>query len=137
MTKSFVVENSDHELNFNEEITKLESVFDAISVKIKTIDPTLEKRSSADQAKFLKSLKELQSKLVKAEKNKNEVAIGQISKLAEKLFPSKSLQERKDNFLGFYLKYGDQFFDVLFDALDPMRKKMVVVLDEGWWFMVI
>ena len=130
MTKSFVVENSEHELNFNEEIKKLESVFKEISSKIKTIDSTLEKRSNADQAKFLNSLKELQSKLVKAEKNKNEVAVGQISKLAEKLFPGRSLQERKDNFFGFYLKYGDEFFEVLFDALDPMRKKMVVVLDE-------
>ncbi len=130
MTKSFVVENSDHELNFNDEITKLEIVFEEISAKIKAIDTTLEKRSNADQAKFLKGLKELQSKLVKAEKNKNEVAIGQISKLADKLFPANSLQERKDNFIGFYLKYGEEFFVVLFEALDPLRKKMVIVIDE-------
>ncbi len=129
LTKSFVVKNSEHELNFNEEITKLESVFEEISAKIKMIDVTLEKRSNADQAKFLKGLKELQTKLVKAEKNKSEVAVGQISKLAQKLFPNNSLQERKDNFFGFYLKYGDRFFEVLLDALDPMKKEMVVVLD--------
>lgn len=130
ITKSFILENSDHELNFDQEITKLETVFEEISNKIKTIDMTLEKRSNADQARFLKSLKELQVKLVKAEKNKDEVAIGQITKLADKLFPSKSLQERKDNFIGLYLKYGNRFFEVLFESLDPLRKKMVVVLDE-------
>jgi len=41
------------------------------------------------------------------------------------------LQERTDNFLNFYLKYGSQFGDVLKDVVDPFAEGFLVVRDEG------
>ena len=57
-------------------------------------------------------------------------AINQMRALKEKLFPGNGLQERYDNFMGFYLKYGRGFFEVLKENLDPMESTFTVVVDR-------
>ena len=47
--------------------------------------------------------------------------------LKEKLFPSNGLQERKDNFMAFYLKYGEDFIETLKAHFDPLEKSFVVI----------
>ena len=53
-----------------------------------------------------------------------------IQSLKEKLFPDNGLQERYDNFLAYYLRHGDDFFQVLKDNFDPLEKKFVVVVED-------
>ena len=84
----------------------------------------------AEQAKILNSLGSLESRLVRAGKQKHETAVNQIRSIKEKLFPGNGLQERYDNFIPFYLKYQERFFEVLFDNLHPLEKKFVVVIDD-------
>ena len=68
---------------------------------------------------------------MRAEKQKHDVALNQIAGLKGKLYPNNDgLQERTDNFMGFYLKYGETFFDVLKVNLDPLKKGFVVVVDQ-------
>ena len=43
-----------------------------------------------------------------------------------KLFPENGLQERKENFLGIYLKHGRELFEVLKENLDPLDKNFTV-----------
>jgi uncharacterized protein YllA (UPF0747 family) len=56
------------------------------------------------------------------------VALNQIRSLKERLFPD-GLQERHTNFMEFYLKYGDDFFDTLKANLRPLDKEFLVFLD--------
>ena len=67
---------------------------------------------------------------MRAEKQKHENALNQIRKLKEKLFPGNGLQERYDNFLAFYVRYGRSFFDDLIEVLDPLADGFVVVEEE-------
>ena len=127
LIKFFVKENADNELNFDKEKNNLKSIFESIEERTKAIDPTLVKTVAAEGAKQLKSLESLEARLLKAEKNKHDVSIKQIEGLKSKLFPSNGLQERKDNFIPFYLKHGKAYFEVLKSILDPLEKSFVVI----------
>ena len=48
----------------------------------------------------------LEEKIMRAQKKKHEAAVQQIQKIKEKLFPNGELQERVENFIPYYLKYG-------------------------------
>ena len=130
LIKSFVKENAEGELNFKEEKKTLQSLFKSIEERTKEIDASLVKTVAAEGAKQLKSLEGLEARLLKAEKNKHEVAIKQIEGLKEKLFPSNGLQERKDNFIPFYLKHGQKYFEILKSILDPLEKSFVVIEEK-------
>ena len=130
LIKSFVKSNAEVELNFNKEKETLKSLFDSIEKRTKEIDASLVKTVAAEGAKQLKSLTSLEARILKAEKNKHEVSIKQIQGLKEKLFPSNGLQERKDNFIPFYLKHGKNYFEVLKSILNPLEKSFVVIEEK-------
>ncbi|MEM9918155.1 MAG: bacillithiol biosynthesis cysteine-adding enzyme BshC [Bacteroidota bacterium] len=129
--RAFVQKNASEELDFTSENTQFKAVYDQLANTAKKIDPTLSKAILAEQSKAFKSLEQLESRIVRAEKQKHEVALNQIRKLKDRFFPNNSLQERHDNFLEFYLKYGSTFFELLLKELDPLAKGFVVVVDEG------
>ena len=130
LIKSFVKNISDQELNFNDEKKSLNSIFESIEKRTQAVDPTLVKTVAAERAKQLKSLESLEARLLKAEKNKHDVSINQINGLKDKLFPSNGLQERKDNFIPFYLKHGKAYFEILKSILDPLEKSFVVIEEQ-------
>jgi Uncharacterized protein conserved in bacteria len=67
---------------------------------------------------------------MRAEKQKHNVAINQIRAIKDKLFFNNGLQERRDNFLSFYVKYGPKFFDTLKKELNPLDKRFVIIKDS-------
>jgi len=130
LIKTFVKRNAEGELNFNEEKELLKDIYNKVFTKTIKIDQSLGKTVRAEEAKQLKSLEQLAGRVMRAEKQKHDTQLNQIRGLKDKLFPKNGLQERKDNFLGFYLKYGEDFFEVLYQHLDPMDKRMVVIVDN-------
>ena len=66
-------------------------------------------------------------KINKLEKQKHEVALSQISKIKTNFFPNRSLQERHNNFIPYYLKYGDKFIKKLKEELNPLDTNFVVL----------
>lgn len=127
LLKRFIKQNTDSELSLAEEKEQHQKLFEAIKYKAQDIDPTLAKTVAAEQSKQLNVLNQLEGRLMRAEKQKHEVALNQIRSLKEKLFPKNGLQERHDNFLAFYLQYGRGFFDTLLAHLDPLEEGFVVI----------
>lgn len=127
LIKSFVKENSEGELNFSEEKFELQAIFERVKTKTIEVDASLGKTVLAEAAKQIKSLENLESRVMRAEKQKHETSINQLRKLKEKLFPSNGLQERKDNFMSFYMKHGEAYLDTLKDVFDPLEKSFVVI----------
>lgn len=130
LIKQYVADNAESELSLEDEKSALEKLFEQVAAKAKEIDPTLEKAVLAEGAKQVKSLEQMESKIVRAEKQRHETALNQIRSLRDKFFPGNGLQERTDNFTQFYLKYGDEFFDVLKANLDPLDNRFVIILDK-------
>lgn len=127
LLKRFIRQNTENELSLSEEKAQQTKIFDAIKYKAQEIDPTLAKAVAAEQVKQMNVLNQLEGRLMRAEKQKHETALNQIRSLKEKLFPGNGLQERHDNFLGFYLKYGRTFFEVLLEHLNPLEEGFIIV----------
>jgi uncharacterized protein YllA (UPF0747 family) len=102
-------------------------IFDNIVHTAKKVDLTLEKSVLAEKTKQLQGIEQLENRLARAEKQKHDTTLQQIRALAQKLFPNGGLQERSDNFLPLYLRYGKTFFDTLLELADPFAPEMLVV----------
>jgi bacillithiol synthase len=127
LTKRYVEKQATDPLSMADEKTALSDLFDAILKKAVAVDASLEKAVLAEKTKQLQSLDALESKTMKAEKQKHETALNQIKTVQQKLFPNGGLQERTDNILPIYLKHGDAFFDVLKAHLNPLEQGMIVI----------
>ena len=67
--------------------------------------------------------------IVRSAKQKEEINLSQIKNIKAKLFPN-GLQERYDNFIPFYIKYGQQYFDVLKANLNPLESGFIVISED-------
>ena len=127
---TFLEIHSQNQLSLEEQKKSISQIFDQIGLLTKKIDASLSATVQAEKTKQIKSLENLEGRLKKAEKNKYDVGINQLKAVKEKLFPSNNLQERKENFLTFYTKYGQTYFDYLITNLDPFEKGLMVLQEE-------
>lgn len=127
--RRYVQAHTAAELSLKDEKTAVEMVFKGIGQKALKIDATLEKAVLAEAAKQIKSLEQLEDRLLRAEKQRHEVEINQLRALREKLFPGNGLQERHDNLLPYFLAYGWDFFRILKENLDPLEPGFIVIAE--------
>ncbi len=127
LIKKYVESQATDPLSMEVEKKGLSDLFDAVLKKAIAVDATLEKAVLAEKTKQLQSLDALESRTMKAEKQKHETALNQLKAVQQKLFPNGGLQERIDNILPIYLKHGDAFFTVLKEYLNPLEQGMIVI----------
>ena len=130
LIREYISNYGEVEISLEKERKTLESTFEKLAEKAETTDPNLKKMVLAEHAKANKSLDLIETRLLRAEKRVHENAISQIRSVKEKLFPKNGLQERYDNFIPFYLKYGEGFFNTLKNHFDPLDKKFKVFIDD-------
>jgi len=126
--KSFVAGNREVEIDISSELKQVESVFD--SLVSKTTEKGMQSTILAEKQKQINALKKIEQKLNKAEKQKHSISLNQISQLKSKLFPSNSLQERYDNIIPFYLKYGSEFISQLKNNLNPIEQDFSIFIQD-------
>lgn len=117
LIKEKVAANSNHELALTTEMERLNTVFNEVMAQAVKIDPTLEKLVAAERKKTQNSIHKIEKKLLKAEKRNQETLVNRIYAIKEALFPGGSPQERKDNFLNFYIP-DPGFIDACMESLD-------------------
>ena len=125
--KRYMSRTSDVDININSELVKLDDLFS--SLLSKTIDEGVKSSILAEKQKQVNALKKIEHKLLKLEKQKHQNALSQISVIKTKLFPNNVLQERHENFIPFYLKYGVEFFDLLKKELKLFERKFILFSD--------
>lgn len=113
-----VVEQSSYSLDLDEEKKRIQGIFKDAHEQAEKIDTTLEKLIWAEHRKAEKSLEKIEKKLLKAERRNQEVLANRIYAIKETLFPGGTPQERKDNFLNFYLN-DPNFIARCMEAFDP------------------
>lgn len=129
LVKRFVKENTENEINLKDEKSAIEKILVQVSEKATEVDPSLKGKVLAENAKIMKSIENLEGRLMRAEKDRFEVSLNQIRKLKDKLFPGNGLQERHENFLSLYVKYGKDLFEILKDNLNPLEEGMVIFVE--------
>jgi len=130
LLQHFVKANTENEINLKAEKEALEAILLGVSQKAKEVDPSLEKKVLAENAKILNSIAALESRLMRAEKQRFETSLNQIKGLRDKFFPNNGLQERHDNFLAHYIKYGHDWFEMLLEELNPLQEGMVIFVED-------
>lgn len=127
LTKEFVSRNASTDVSLKEQEQKLTMMFSELASKVSAVDVTLKASVEAEFQKALASLKNIENKLIKSEKQKHEININQIKKLKDKFLPEGILHERYDNFAPYYLKSGKNFISDLKEAFEPFEYKMLIL----------
>ena len=127
LKKEWVLNHTEHSLNLHDEWQELSSIFEKIKLRTYKIDPSLSPSSEAVKARLHRAIKNLEVKLMKAEKRNFSDALSQIELVKGKLFPKGGLQERSENFGLFYVKHGKSFIQTLIENFKPLDLKFTIL----------
>jgi bacillithiol biosynthesis cysteine-adding enzyme BshC len=127
LKKEWVLNHSTHTLHLQDEWQELSSIFEKIKLRSHKIDPSLSPSADAVKARLQHAIKNLEGKLMKAEKKNFSDALSQIESMKTKLFPNGGLQERTENFGLFYVKHGKDFIKVLIENFKPLDLKFTII----------
>jgi len=130
LSKLFISQNEATKIDFTEHKNKLQQLKEAIEKEAFSVDPNLKQPLEAEFSKMNKSLQNLEQKFIRAAKRKSSEPLNQIQSIQNKLLPNGGLHERYDNFMQYYLKWGDAFFELLFEHFDCLEKQFLLVVEE-------
>ncbi len=104
----------------------LNDLFDHISTKAEKADHSLAGLVAAEKQKALRSAAKIEKRIRKAQEQKAQVEINQLTALLDRIFPSGGLQERSDNYLNFALN-NKHFLREIMAVLDPFDLRFFVL----------
>ncbi|MFN3940091.1 MAG: bacillithiol biosynthesis BshC, partial [Chitinophagales bacterium] len=130
LIKEFVMHNSGEEISLHPQRMEADRLFRVVMEKAKAVDTTLEKSVFAEHQNFLNALDRLEAKIIKARKHRLEVELNQIKAVRQRFFPANIPQERDDNFMQWYVAYGDTFIEMLVRQLDPFGSSLTIFQDS-------
>lgn len=114
-------------LNLGKEKVEFKNIYQKINGIVKNIDVTLESHTAALETKHLKQLVALERKMLRAEKRKYADQNNQLNKIYSSLFPKDGLQERTENFMLFYSRWGNDFFKMLDENSLTLEQEFCIV----------
>ena len=131
LINDFVKRESDHTLSLEGEIAAANDYYEALKVRTRPVDPTLEQHVTALQVRALEPLRTLEKKLLKAEKRRFGEQQRQLNALKNALFPHDNLQERIENFMPWYAAYGPSFIRELYRHSPALAQEFIVLVERG------
>lgn len=129
LLKALVLKSAAHPVLLNGNMEKASALFRQIREQALAVDATLSQHVDAIGARSVKALQELEKKMLRAEKRKHGDTQRQVQKLKEHLFPKDGLQERVENFSGFYARWGRSFIDELYKHSLALEQEFTVMME--------
>ena len=117
------------QLDLAQEQLQLTVFYEKLQSIAGAIDITLKGHVASLQLQAAKKMAELEKKMLRAEKKKFEAQQRQLHKIKTQLFPNNNLQERMDNLLLYYAKFGKQFLQVVYENSPGLAQQMVVLTE--------
>ena len=130
LVNRLVKKESKQDVKLNGTFTDTEQLYETIKKHASAIDSSLSQHVDALKAQSLHRLHELEKKMLRAEKRKFSDQQRQIHSIKEKLFPANSLQERYDNFMSYYAKWGKDLLKKLFDQSLSLEEEFTIVAEK-------
>lgn len=110
---------------------RLADLIHELEHSIIAVDKGMEGYAKSESTKIQKQLDNVQQKMIRHQKKKNEDAMKQIDGIYTRLFPNNGLQERYDNMIPLMGKYGPkEFVQAVYEMIDPDEKELILVLEE-------
>jgi bacillithiol synthase len=122
-----VMKHSDKKLQLNGSFTETEALYDQLIQQASAVDITLEKHVAALKSRSLTRLKELEKKILRAEKRKFSDQQRQLQKLKNELFPGNGLQDRHANLLYYYALWGPDFIKKLYEESLGLEQEFTII----------
>ena len=122
-----VLQNSNIEVDFNAKIQYLETQFAELKEVAKKTDVSFVNAVNAQERKQIKGLENLQKRLLRAEKTRQNDLVERVTALQNEILPNQSLEERQRNFSEYYLEYGTSFIEALKQSLKPLDLEFTVL----------
>ena len=131
LLNNLVKKESTRQLYLTLEKQQVKEVYEDIEKAVRHIDASLVDHTKSLFARALKQLEALENKMLRAEKRRFETQQRQIKKIKTELFPLNGLQERVENFMPYYAKFGKGFIDNLFENSLIFQQMFCVLVEEG------
>ena len=96
----------------------LERDYAFLKAEILAFDPGLTESADLAKGKMNQQLDFMQKKVQQAARKRSDIAVQQLRKAVDNLFPNQRLQERVFNIVPYLIKYGPGFIDQLDRAID-------------------
>lgn len=127
LIRSYIGTHSSNNWHTDEEATAIKNILAQLKQKATNLDPTLQASADAAFAKMNHQLQILEKKMLRAEKRKMQDQLQRITRLKDGISPRGILQERYENFIGYYAAMGSTYFDVLYKYMEPLRNEFMVL----------
>ncbi len=124
---AIVQKHTNHQLNLDKEKLQLQDLYTQLKSIAAAVDPTLTAHTDNLLAKAMKKIEALEKKMLRSEKLKFDAELRQLQKLKNKLFPNNGLQERVENFLPYYAKFGKVFIEQVYRQSLSLEQEFSVI----------
>jgi len=121
-----VARETKNEIKLNGNFTEADKLYESLKKQAEAVDATLGKHVESLRTQSLYRLQELEKKMLRAEKRKFSDQQRQIHTIKENLFPKNGLQERIDNFMYYYAKWGKEFIRCLHKESLALEEEFVI-----------
>jgi bacillithiol synthase len=105
-------------------------LFSAYNSTIASLSSSMQKSVEAHFVKSQKIQARLQQKIIAAYKKKEEVQMKHLEQLHNSLFSGKTLKERKENFIPYFVENGQEFLDNIYEGISLFGNEYVVMVAE-------
>jgi bacillithiol biosynthesis cysteine-adding enzyme BshC len=130
LINTLVKRESSVQLSLQTEQQALHDIYQKLKTISAAVDATLAKHTEALQVQALKKIAILEKKMLRAEKKKFEAEQRKLHKLKTAIFPNNNLQERIENLIPFYAKWGDDFIKTIYENSLGLQQEFVVLEEE-------
>jgi len=125
-----VKRDSEVQLSLEKEKQAVHIFYAKLKAAAGAVDKTLEKHTEALQKLALNKIEALEKKMLRAEKKKFDAQQRQLHKLKAQLFPNDGLQERIENLMPFYAKWGSGFIDAIYKNSLALEQEFVILEEK-------
>lgn len=126
----YVQQHSKNNLLLEEEFNQHKNLYKNLAEKAALVDSTLVEHIQALEAKSIKRLEALKKKIWRAEKKKYTTIRHQLEQIQQIVFPYNELQERVDNIIPYYAKWGEAFIDNMIQQSPAFEQQFSVLSIE-------
>jgi bacillithiol biosynthesis cysteine-adding enzyme BshC len=129
LINEYVQNNATIDFDFNREERLINDAFEVLKQKAIQTDKSLVGKIEAEKAKTTKQLKQLQQRLLKAVKQKEEINLKRIKKIYQKVFPNGVFQERFENILYLWLFLNHTEIQEITPYCNPLEKEITFLIN--------
>jgi uncharacterized protein YllA (UPF0747 family) len=127
LVNRWVHRESQLQLTLAEEKIALEKLYAGIAGVAMAVDSTLQRHTEALKQQAIQKITRLETKMLRAEKKKMDAGLRQISHVREVLYPGGILQERVDNLMSFYPRWGRSFIETLYQYSTSFNQQFCIL----------